>query len=69
MTWIQDFSRQKPRTVFFASGDDTEAKNIVIAIIDSVGFVTIDLGPLANGSMGGPLSGIDLHFVQRLHRA
>jgi predicted dinucleotide-binding enzyme len=69
MAWIQDFSPQKPKTVIFASGDDVEAKKLVIGLIDSIGFVTIDLGPLANGAMhqvGAPLSGLDLHFVRRL---
>src|ERR1700691_805568 len=49
MNWIQDFSPNKPRTVIFASGDDTEAKRIVIELINSVGFVAIDLGFLATG--------------------
>ena len=69
MAWIQDFSPQKPKTVIFASGDDVEAKKLVIGLIDSIGFVTIDLGPLANGilhQVGAPLSGLDLHFVRRL---
>jgi predicted dinucleotide-binding enzyme len=69
MAWIQDFSSQKPKTVIFASGDDAEAKKLVIGLIDSIGFVTIDLGPLANGvlhQVGAPLSGLDLHFVRRL---
>ena len=69
MAWIQDFSPQKPKTVIFASGDDAEAKRLVIGLIDSIGFVTIDLGPLANGvlhQVGAPLSGLDLHFVRRL---
>ena len=72
MSWIQDFTPQKPKTVIFASGDDAEAKRLVIALIDSIGFVTIDLGPLANGALaqvGAPLSGLDLHFVRRLRRA
>src|SRR6266568_2659792 len=30
MAWIQDFSPQKPRTVIFTSGDDSEAKKVVI---------------------------------------
>jgi 8-hydroxy-5-deazaflavin:NADPH oxidoreductase len=51
MAWIQDFSPNKPRTVIFTSGDDTEAKQLVIELIDSVGFVAIDLGS---------------HFVRRL---
>jgi predicted dinucleotide-binding enzyme len=70
MAWIQDFSSHKPKTVIFASGDDREAKKIVIDLIDSIGFVCIDLGSLAVGGpmqqLGGPLSGLDLHFVRRL---
>lgn len=50
--------------------DDSETKKIVIDLIDSIGFVAIDLGSLAKaGSMhqlGAPLSGRDLHFVRRL---
>jgi len=70
MVWIQDFSPNKPRTVIFTSGDDAEAKQLVIELISSVGFVAIDLGSLkAGGAMhevGAPLSGLDLHFVRRL---
>jgi 8-hydroxy-5-deazaflavin:NADPH oxidoreductase len=70
MAWIQDFSSYKPKTVIFTSGDDGEAKKIVINLIDSIGFVAIDLGSLANGGamhqIGAPLSGLDLHFVRRL---
>jgi predicted dinucleotide-binding enzyme len=70
MAWIQDFSPNKPRTVIFTSGDDTEAKQVVIELINSVGFVAIDLGSLGTGGamheVGAPLSGVDLHFVQRL---
>ncbi len=70
MAWIQDFSPNKPRTVIFTSGDDTEAKQLVIELINSTGLVAIDLGSLAIGDavhdVGGPLSGIELHFVRRL---
>ena len=70
MAWIQDFSPQKPKTVIFVSGDDSEAKQTVIDLIDSLGFVAIDLGSLAKGGamqqIGAPLSGLDLHFVRRL---
>jgi hypothetical protein len=70
MRWIQDFSPNKPHTVIFTSGDDTEAKQVVIELINSIGFVAIDLGSLATGGamheVGAPLSGIELHFVQRL---
>jgi 8-hydroxy-5-deazaflavin:NADPH oxidoreductase len=52
------------------SGDDTEAKQLVIELINSTGFVAIDLGSLAAGGavhdVGGLLSGIELHFVRRL---
>ena len=70
MAWIQDFSSHKPKTVIFASGDDSEAKKIVIDLIDSIGFVAIHLGSLAEGGtmqqLGAPLSGLDLHFVRQL---
>ena len=70
MDWIQDFSPNKPRTVIFTSGDDSEAKQRVIELVNSTGFVAIDLGSLALGGamheVGAPLSGLDLHFVRRL---
>jgi 8-hydroxy-5-deazaflavin:NADPH oxidoreductase len=70
MAWIQDFSPNKPHTVIFTSGDDAEAKKLVMGLINSTGMVAIDLGSLAQGSamheVGGPLSGLDLHFVRRL---
>jgi predicted dinucleotide-binding enzyme len=72
MEWIQDFSPNKPRTVIFTSGDDTEAKQSVIELINSTGLVAIDLGPLRTGGamqeLGAPLSGIEFHFIQRLQR-
>jgi 8-hydroxy-5-deazaflavin:NADPH oxidoreductase len=70
MAWIQDFSPNKPRTVIFASGDDAEAKQLVMELINSIGLVAIDLGSLAMGDamhdVGGPLSGLEFHFVRRL---
>ena len=70
MAWIQDFSPNKPPTVIFTSGDDTEAKQVVIQLINSTGLVAIDLGSLATGGamheVGAPLSGIEFHFVRRL---
>jgi predicted dinucleotide-binding enzyme len=70
MAWIQDFSTNKPRTVIFTSGDDVEAKQLVIKLVNSTGLVAIDLGSLAIGGamheVGAPLSGLDLHFVRRL---
>ena len=70
MAWIQDFTPNKPRTVIFTSGDDSEAKQLVIELINSTGLVAIDLGPLASGGamheVGAPLSAIEFHFVRRL---
>ena len=70
MVWIQDFSPNKPRTVIFTSSDDSEAKQLVIDLVNSTGFVAVDLGPLAKGGamfeVGAPLSGVEFHFVQRL---
>jgi predicted dinucleotide-binding enzyme len=70
MAWIYDFSPSKPRTVIFTSGDDTEAKRLVIKLINSTGLVAIDLGSLASGGamhgVGAPLSRLDLQFVRRL---
>lgn len=70
MAWIQDFSPNKPHTVIFTSGDDAEAKQLVIELINSTGLVAIDLGSLATGGamheVGAPLSGVEFHFVRRL---
>jgi 8-hydroxy-5-deazaflavin:NADPH oxidoreductase len=70
MEWITDFSAEKPRTVLFTSGDDAEAKYLVIDMLNDVGFAAIDLGSLAVGGamhqVGAPLSGLDLHFIRRL---
>lgn len=49
---------------------DTEAKRLVVELVNSTGLVAIDLGSLAIGGamhdVGGPLSGIEFHFVRRL---
>jgi predicted dinucleotide-binding enzyme len=70
MEWIQDFSPNKPHTVIFTSGDDLEAKKLVIDLINSTGFVAVDLGSIKSGGamheVGAPLSGLELHFVRRL---
>lgn len=62
MEWIRDFSPNKPRTVLFTSGDDQEAKRVVIDLLDSLGFKAIDLGSLAHGGalhdVGAPLSAL-----------
>ena len=68
MEWIKDFSPNKPRTVLFTSGDDQEAKRVVIELLDGFGFKAIDLGSLARGGalhdVGAPLSGVELHFIK-----
>ena len=70
MEWIQDFSPNKRRTVIFASGDDLEAKMLVIDLITGIGFAVVDIGSLKKGGamheVGAPLSGLDRHFVRRL---
>jgi predicted dinucleotide-binding enzyme len=53
------------RRVLFMSGDDAAAKAEVSAILEKVGFATIDLGGLASGGKlqqfpGGPLPTLNL---------
>ena len=70
MAWIDDFSESKPKTVIFTSGDDSEAKQVVIDLLSGAGFAPIDLGSLREGGalheVGAPLSGLDLHLMRRL---
>jgi predicted dinucleotide-binding enzyme len=70
MAWINDFSDNKPKTVIFTSGDDKEAKRVVVDLLNGVGFAAIDLGSLREGGalheVGAPLSGLDLHLMRRL---
>jgi 8-hydroxy-5-deazaflavin:NADPH oxidoreductase len=72
MAWIKDFSSDKPRTVIFASGDDQDAKQRVLQLLEDAGFAGVDLGSLAQGGamqeLGGPLSGLELHLVRRISR-
>lgn len=72
MGWIQDFSPEKPKTVIFTCGDDTDAKSLVIDLINSTGLVALDLGSLVQGGtlqqLGGPLSAVELHFIRRVVR-
>jgi 8-hydroxy-5-deazaflavin:NADPH oxidoreductase len=69
MSWISDFSPSKPKTAFFVSGDDAEAKKVVSDFIEEIGFYSVDLGSLAVGGRlqqtGGPLVGADLTFNKR----
>jgi len=66
------FSPRKPKTVLFVSGDDRDAKALMVELINSTGFVALDLGSLADGGamqqLGGPLSAVELHFVRRIVR-
>ncbi len=53
------------RRVLFMSGDDTSAKAEVSAVLEKMGFATIDLGGLASGGRlqqfpGGPLPTLNL---------
>jgi len=69
MSWIADFSPEKPRTVLFISGDDDAAKKPLHELIEQAGFACVDLGSLAIGGrlqqLGGPLAGIRLNYVER----
>jgi 8-hydroxy-5-deazaflavin:NADPH oxidoreductase len=70
MEWINDYSADRPRTVLFTSGDDAEAKYVVIDMLNDAGFAAIDLGSLSVGGalheVGAPLSGLDLHLIRRM---
>jgi 8-hydroxy-5-deazaflavin:NADPH oxidoreductase len=69
MRWIQDFSKEKPRTVIFVASDHPDPKDVVISLINDIGFVPVYTGNLAAGrihQVGAPLSGLDLNLVQRL---
>ena len=70
MEWIDDFSDGKPKTVVFTSGDDAEAKRMVIDLLSGAGFAPVDLGSLREGGalhgVGAPLSGLELHLKRRL---
>jgi predicted dinucleotide-binding enzyme len=70
MAWISDFSKHKPKTVIFVSGDDQTAKDSVVSLLDAVGFAGVDLGTLRAGGalqqLGGPLSALNLHLIDRL---
>ena len=70
MAWINDFSESKPKTVIFTSGDDAEAKRLVMDLLTGAGFAPVDLGSLREGGalhqVGAPLSGLELHLVRRL---
>ena len=56
--------------MLFVSGDDREAKAVVVDLIGSTGLAALDLGSLADGGamqqLDGPLSAVELHFVRRI---
>jgi len=62
--FAQGPTRGDARRVLLVAGDDGAAKKVVISLIESFGFATIDLGDLATGRLsqaGGPLTtGADL---------
>ena len=70
MDWISEFGDDKPRTALFTSGDDADAKRMVIDMLNHAGFAAVDLGSLAGGGalheVGAPLSGLELHLVRRM---
>ena len=62
------------RRAMFPSGDDADARAVVSALIDDIGYAPLDLGRLASGSalqqLGGPLAGLDLRLaLPRSHKA
>jgi hypothetical protein len=56
------------RQVVFYAGDDAPAKVVFAALLDEIGFATVDIGPLREGGRlmdvnGGPLSA--LHVLKQ----
>ena len=51
------------KRVLFVSGDDSKAKGVVVDLLQSFGFATVDLGDLHVGGrlqqVGGPIAGRD----------
>ena len=70
MEWIDDVGADKPKTVMFVSGDDADAKRMVVDLLSGAGFAPVDLGSLRAGGalheVGAPLSGLELHLGRRL---
>ncbi|PXX26342.1 NADPH-dependent F420 reductase [Arenibacter sp. ARW7G5Y1] len=65
LKWIDaDPKVDNGKRIAFVSGDDTEAKNTVVNLLNEFGFKSIDLGDLATGSKlqqaGGPLAALNL---------
>jgi len=70
MEWIQDYSNKKPKTVFFLSGDDADAKRKLACALEETDFIPVDLGGLIDGGRlqqaGGPLLGLHLNLLDRI---
>ncbi|TKC88710.1 NADP oxidoreductase [Trinickia terrae] len=51
------------KRVIFVSGDDRDAKNVVIGLVNAFGYASVDLGGLVSGGRmqqaGGPIAGRD----------
>jgi len=51
------------KRVIFVSGDDKDAKAVVIALVNEFGYAPVDLGGLVTGGRmqqaGGPIAGRD----------
>ncbi len=65
LKWIDaDPKVDNGKRIAFVSGDDTEAKNTVVNLLNEFGFKPIDLGDLATGSKlqqaGGSLAALNL---------
>ncbi len=56
-----DFGQGKKANVFLAA-DDSEAKAVVKQIAESMGFVTVDTGPLKNARYLEPLAGLNIYL-------
>lgn len=56
-----DFGNGQTVTVFAAS-DDSEAKADVITLAESMGFQTVDVGPLKNARYLEPLAGLNIYL-------
>jgi 8-hydroxy-5-deazaflavin:NADPH oxidoreductase len=56
------------KRVLFVSGDDSTAKGVVVELLQSFGFATVDLGGLHAGGrlqqVGGPIAGRDFLLAE-----
>jgi len=75
MAWIQDFSPQKPKTILFVSGDDRDAKAVVVGnlLIRLACFAprpsALSADRRCDATARRPLYPLfELHFVRRIVR-